>query len=274
VTAVAGIDLEVPRGEIYGFLGRNGAGKTTTLRMLMGILRPDRGTIELLGRAANRIGPKEKRQIGYVSQEQFFYPWMSARELGRFVSGFYPTWDQAEFDRLLRVLDIPERRRASELSGGTRTKLGLALALAHHPELLLLDEPTTGLDPVARHEFLEMLLHEVRHRGQTAFFSSHLVGEVEQVATRVGILQRGTLRYQGTLERLRASVRRVTLEAGAPLPEGHHLLWEEVQDGVRRAILHAPPEAWTRPDAPLGEGEPLPLEEIFLAYARESAPRA
>src|SRR3954465_8640342 len=95
VAAVAGIDLEVPRGEIYGFLGRNGAGKTTTLRMLMGILRPDAGTIELLGQTANRIGPREKREIGYVSQEQFFYPWMNARELGRFVSGFFPRWDAA-----------------------------------------------------------------------------------------------------------------------------------------------------------------------------------
>lgn len=267
--AVAGIDLEVPRGEVYGFLGRNGAGKTTTLRMLMGILAPDRGTIELLGQRSNRIGPKQKQAIGYVSQEQFFYPWMTAQELGRFVSGFFPKWDAAEFARLLRLLDIPQRRKSSELSGGTRTKLALALALAHHPELLLLDEPTTGLDPVARREFLEMLLHEVRHRGQTVFFSSHLVGEVELVASRVGILQRGKLHYQGRVPELLAAVRRVTVPEG-PLPAGVTVIREELREGVRTAVVRADAAWWADPSNPLGPGAALSLEEIFLAFAREA----
>src|SRR3954465_2721414 len=122
VAAVAGIDLEVPRGEVYGFLGRNGAGKTTTLRMLMGILQPDQGDIELRGQRVRRVGAAQKQQLGYVSQEQVFYPWMTALELGRFVSGFYPHWDDAEFQRLLRGLDVPGDRKAMELSGGTRMK--------------------------------------------------------------------------------------------------------------------------------------------------------
>ena len=143
----------VSQGEVYGLLGRNGAGKTTMLRILMGIVRPDAGTIELLGKRTKRVTVSLKQRIGYVSQEPMFYSWMTAEHLGRFVGSFYPTWDKQEFSRLLDALDVPKDRRAADLSGGTRSKLGLALARAPRPELLLLDEPTAGLDPVARREF-------------------------------------------------------------------------------------------------------------------------
>ena len=113
-------------GEVYGFLGRNGAGKTTTLRVLMGIVRPDAGSISLLGERVTKVGIALKQRIGYVSQEQTYYPWMTGAQLGRFVSAFYPSWDAAEYKRLLGLLDVPENRRTVELSGGTRTKLGLA----------------------------------------------------------------------------------------------------------------------------------------------------
>lgn len=148
--AVDGVDLNVYSGEIYGFLGINGAGKTTTIRTFMGIIAAEAGTITLMGETTHRATVKQKRRIGYVSQEQNFYPWMSCRTLGRFVRSFYPTWDQREFDRLLAVFSIPEKRRVSHLSGGMRAKLALALALAPKPDLLILDEPTAGLDPVAR----------------------------------------------------------------------------------------------------------------------------
>src|SRR6186713_1369196 len=147
--ALDGIDLSVREGEIYGFLGRNGAGKTTTIRALMGIVTPDAGEIELLGRSVRRVDVKTKQRIGYVSQEPHCYPWMTATALGRFVGGFYPTWDAAEYTRLLQVLELPANRRFSQLSGGMQMKLSLALALAHRPGLLILDEPTAGLDPVA-----------------------------------------------------------------------------------------------------------------------------
>ncbi|HET7132717.1 MAG TPA: ABC transporter ATP-binding protein, partial [Gammaproteobacteria bacterium] len=118
VRALDGLSLAVPRGEIYGFLGRNGAGKTTTLRVLMGIVRADGGSIELFGETMRRVSVATKRGIGYVSQEQTFYPWMTPRQLGRFVKAFYPTWDDAEYARLLRVLDVPPDRRTAQLSGG------------------------------------------------------------------------------------------------------------------------------------------------------------
>ncbi|WNG19246.1 ABC transporter ATP-binding protein [Cystobacter fuscus] len=272
VAAVEGVDLELHRGEVYGFLGRNGAGKTTTLRMLMGILRPDRGHIELMGQRVRRVGSTQKRQLGYVSQEQVFYPWMTARELGAFVSGFYPRWSDEEFRRLLRVLDVPEDRKAAQLSGGTRMKLGLALALAHHPPLLLLDEPTAGMDPVARREFLDILRDQVRREGQTVLFSSHLVGEVEEVAHRIGILHEGRLRFQGGLDTLRQSVRRVLLDSTAEsLPPGLSLVRREhLPDGRVAAVLFGSPADWDAASLSPETTQRLSLEDIFLAYARRS----
>jgi ABC-2 type transport system ATP-binding protein len=264
VQALDGVNLTVARGEVYGFLGRNGAGKTTTLRVLMGIVRADGGSIELLGERVKRVSIALKRRIGYVSQEQHFYPWMSAAQLGRFVAPLYPSWDEQEYRRLLAVLDVPPDRRSVELSGGTRTKLGLALALAPRPALLLLDEPTTGLDPVARAEFNELVIAMVRERGTTALFSSHLVGEVEGVATRVGIIQAGKMRVEGDIAGLRARVRRVSAAQPAPPPPGFAQ--------VRADVWQAEPELWATTPWPEGTlVEPLSLEQIFLAFARADA---
>ena len=265
VRALDGLTLTAHAGEIYGFLGRNGAGKTTTLRVLMGILRPHAGEIELFGERVRRVSVALKRTIGYVSQEQTFYPWMTPRQLGRFVAAFYPSWDEQEYLRLLATLDVPPERRSAELSGGTRTKLGLALALAPRPPLLLLDEPTTGLDPVARREFNDLVVAMTRERGTTVFFSSHLVDEVESIATRVGIVQAGRMRIEGHIDELRARVRHV--RAGTPFepPPG--------ATRIRGEVWHADPSTWQSatwpPDATV---EALPLEDIFLAYARSDAP--
>jgi ABC-2 type transport system ATP-binding protein len=265
VRALDGLSLTVARGEIYGFLGRNGAGKTTTLRVLMGIVAADGGTIELFGEPMKRVSVATKRNIGYVSQEQNFYPWMTPAQLGRFVGAFYPTWDDAEYARLLEVLDVPPDRRSGILSGGTRTKLGLALALAPRPPLLLLDEPTAGLDPVARREFNDLVARMAAERGTTMFLSSHLVDEVEGIATRVGIIQAGRMSIEGRVDELRERVRRVRsaapLEPSAPFAR------------VRGDVWHADGVQWSMAQWPEGTSvELLPLEEIFLAFARTDAP--
>ncbi|MCB1231926.1 MAG: ABC transporter ATP-binding protein [Verrucomicrobiae bacterium] len=301
VSVVNGLDLEVPRGKIYGFLGRNGAGKTTTIRMLMGILKPDRGEIEFFGHRTRRTTTALKRRIGYVSQSQHFYPWMSARQLGRFVGGFYPNWDTAEYDRLLRVLEIPPDRRSSQLSGGMRMKLALALALAHHPDLLILDEPTAGLDPVAQREFLEIVKNQSRNHGRTTLFSTHRIDEVERAADKVGIIDEGVMRYEGDLDDLRAEVRRLVemprkpiavpqptepdesddapKPPALPLPtvrrenplaghDGYELLRDESVPERQQLIYRCTlPSPWM---APMPDGwriEPLSLEDIFMAYA-------
>jgi ABC-2 type transport system ATP-binding protein len=261
VQALNGLSLSVRQGEMYGFLGRNGAGKTTTLRILMGIVRPDEGTIELFGKRTMRVTVSLKRRIGYVSQEPMFYSWMTAEQLGRFVGSFYPTWDKQEFSRLLGALDVPKDRRAADLSGGTRSKLGLALALAPRPELLLLDEPTAGLDPVARREFHDQLMLLQRERGTTVFFSSHLVGEVEQLAQRVGIVQAGQTRFEGDVMALRASVRRIITDPAFVPSDG----FERLRADVYRASV----SLWDSTSWPAGTHiQQLSLEDIFLAFAR------
>jgi ABC-2 type transport system ATP-binding protein len=265
VRALDGLSLTVARGEIYGFLGRNGAGKTTTLRVLMGIVAADSGSIELFGEPMKRVSVATKRNIGYVSQEQNFYPWMTPGQLGRFVGAFYPTWDDAEYGRLLEVLDVPPDRRSGILSGGTRTKLGLALALAPRPPLLLLDEPTAGLDPVARREFNDLVARMAAERGTTMFLSSHLVDEVEGIATRVGIVQAGRMSIEGRVDELRERVRRVRSAAPLEPPPGFAR--------VRGDVWHADGVQWSIAQWPEGTTvELLPLEEIFLAYARTDTP--
>ncbi|MCA9570702.1 MAG: ABC transporter ATP-binding protein [Myxococcales bacterium] len=251
---IEGLDLAVPEGSVYGFLGRNGAGKTTTLRMLLGILAPDGGEIVYGGHAVRRAGPAERRRIGYVSQQQHFYPWMRVRTLGRFVGAFYPTWDAGRYAGLLDRLAVDPAQRVGALSGGTRMKLALALALAHAPPLLLLDEPTAGVDPVTRREILDLLKSAVREEGRTVLFSTHNISEIEAIGTQVGILHEGRLFWQGEVDGVAARVRRVS----GPVPEGARVLAEEPEG----AICWGEPEVWS-------DEARVSLEAAFVAIARQ-----
>jgi len=283
VEALSGLDLTVRAGEVYGFLGRNGAGKSTTIRILMGITERTSGTVSLFGEPAQKRDTVRARQrIGYVAQEQTFYGWMTPQRLGSFVSAFFPTWDQAELVRLTKKLDVPLDRKIGTFSGGMRVKVALAIALAHRPPLLLLDEPTAGLDPVARREFLEIVRDESRASGRTTFFSSHLVDEVELVAHRVGIVDGGRMRYEGRIDDLAARVRLVTrsVERGVPptVTSAHlgalglGLLFHETLDGFERFYVEAPePDRFHLLLSDPGLGlriSQLPLEEIFVAMVR------
>ncbi len=262
------VDLTAYEGEIYGFLGINGAGKTTTIRLIMGIIAAQAGTITLLEETTRRTSVAQKRRIGYVSQEQNFYPWMSCRALGKFVGSFYPTWDAAEFARLLEMFEIPPERRSSELSGGMRAKLALALAIAPRPALLILDEPTAGLDPVARREFMQIIVAQAREHRRTTFFSSHLIDEVERCTDRVGIIHQGKMRFEGQLAELRRRVRRLTAAVEEPmiLPEQAEVWRDEEVAGVRTVAASADPavwEAWNKPA--FIKTSNMTLEEIFIA---------
>ncbi len=200
---LSGLELNVEQGAVYGFLGRNGAGKTTTVRTILGVQAPDAGTVTLNGRTVRRTTAAMRRDIGYVSQEQHFFDWMTAQHLGWFVGAFYPSWDAARYKMLLERLVVPPKRRAGQLSGGTRLKLAIAIALAHRPKLLILDEPTAGVDPVTRRDVLDLLQDEARSEGRTVLFSTHYVAEVEAIGTVVGVLHEGKLAYEGPLDGLR-----------------------------------------------------------------------
>jgi ABC-2 type transport system ATP-binding protein len=275
VTAVDNLDLTLRAGEVFGFLGVNGAGKTTTIRMLMGIIARDAGELELFGEPTARTTIEQKRRIGYVSQEQAFYPWMTCAKLGKFVGGFYPTWDVGEFARLVRIFALPPDRKAAELSGGMRLKLALALALAHHPELLIFDEPTAGLDPMARREFLDLVKAHGRGAGRGMLFSSHLVdeGSLSQLLASVRRVHTRAPGSRGELFQW-ARARRGGVSAGAGglaaptppvLPAGGRVLQELTGTNGREWVVMAPPEAWSSGLTEHAVVEPLSLEDIFLA---------
>ncbi len=267
VAAVDGLDLSVRAGEIYGFLGVNGAGKTTTIRMLMGIIAAEAGVIRLMGESTRRTGVMLKRHIGYVSQEQNFYPWMSCKMLGKFVGSFYPTWEKAEFKRLLEVFEIPETRRVSQLSGGMKAKLALSLAIAPKPDLLILDEPTAGLDPVARREFMEIIVAQARQHHRTTFFSSHLIDEVERCADRIGIVHAGRMRFEGPLNLLQSEVRRIAFQGERiDLPSSFEFWNERSINGRTLQTYRAKSEEWEQLKLPTGmDAQRLSLEDIFIA---------
>lgn len=255
-----GLDLTVPTGCIYGFLGRNGAGKTTTLRALMGLHELDAGSLSLFGAEVGRPGVPEKRRIGYVSQEQHLYDWMTARELGRFVGGLYPTWEPSRFDELLQRFDVPVDRRVEHLSGGTRVKLALCLALSPSPDLLILDEPTAGLDPVARRELLDLVRAQADTDGRTTIFSGHVVSEIERVADVIGVLDGGRLHFEGSPETLMAQTRNL-MGALPSLPAGVSVLATRTERSEAVHTLRSS-VGWEGIEAELA---PLPLEEAFLA---------
>ena len=267
VEVLKGLNLTLQPGLVYGFLGRNGAGKTTTLRAVMGLQPPDSGTLRLFGQTVTTPGPAIKQRIGYVSQEQHLYPWMTCRRIGRFVAGFFPDWDAAEYARLLDSFHLPPKRKVGALSGGMKAKLALALALAHRPDLLLLDEPTAGLDPAARREFVDVVRRQADEAGRTTLFSSHIVEEVERVADVVGILVDGQLAYEGPIPELLDSLVCVSRPVDSPAPEGFVELAREREAELERIVLRGDPAhvaAWMEADPP---SERVSLEDAFLALA-------
>lgn len=247
-----GLDLDVPSGAVFGFLGRNAAGKTTTMRILLGMLRARSGVLEVLGERVTQVTPELRRRIGYVSQEQHFYEWMRVRELGALVASFYPTWSDETFRGLLMRTAIESEQRVGELSGGTKMKLAIVLALAHDPPLLILDEPTAGVDPAVRREILGVLEAQAR-QGRTILFSTHQIEEVRAIANFVGILHDGRMVFQGRLDDAALRFRRVQQP-----PEQGRILARDEQGAL---IVEATEEGWAAaPD----RGAPLSLEDLFF----------
>jgi ABC-2 type transport system ATP-binding protein len=196
------LDLDLSRGEVFGFVGPNGAGKTTTIRLLMDLIRPDRGSASLLGLDARRDSLAIKRRAGYLPGELPRFPGMRAGDVVGLLAGLRGGVDPASITGLAKRLDLDLGQRFEELSHGNKQKVGLIQAFMHHPELLLLDEPTLGLDPLVQREF-RGLVEEAAAAGATVLLSSHVLSEVELVCDRVGLIRAGRLFRAGTLEELR-----------------------------------------------------------------------
>ncbi len=218
--AVDSLDLEVPWGSIYGLLGRNGAGKTTTIKMLLGLLPITSGKATVLGYSSRREPIKIKAEAGYVPEVRKTYDWMTIDELIKFTSAFYPTWNRHLAKDLLDKFHLDRKKKIRQLSKGMVAEVFLVLALAPEPRLLILDDPTSGLDPVVRREFLENIAELAQKERRTIFFSSHLLGDIERICDRVGIMSHGRMRVQAKVDDLKASVKKLLVRfADSPPPD-------------------------------------------------------
>src|SRR6516162_10023649 len=207
--AVDSVSFNVPRGTVFAFIGRNGAGKTTTIRMILGLLEPTRGTSHILGYPSMHLPTEARARIGYMAEGHPVYSWMRVGQYERFQRGFYNHWNQQVFSSIIDYFAIHPRTKAGHLSHGQRAGLHLAMALAIEPEILMLDDPATGLDPAARRSLLEAMVYFTRHRERTIFFSTHLLDDVERVADRVAVLDYSVLRVCCSADTFREHVRRV-----------------------------------------------------------------
>ena len=209
--AVDALTMAVPRGSVFAFLGRNGSGKTTTIRMLLGLSAPTRGSSRILGHDSQSLPPEVRAHIGYMSESHSLYDSLTVRQNGEYQSRFYPRWNERIFQAVVGHFRLDPRTKAEQLSRGERAGLALAITLAPEPELLVLDDPATGLDPVARRFLLESMIYVTRGSNRTIFFSSHLLEEVERVADHLAILDRSILRACCPVETFRSHVKQFLL---------------------------------------------------------------
>lgn len=270
------LDIAVPRGSIFAFLGRNGAGKSTTIRMLLGLLEPTRGTATILGEDSLHLPPAVRARVGYLAEGHHVYGWMTVRECERFQSSFYPRWNKAIFAGVIEHFGLDPRALAKNLSRGERAGLCLALTLAPEPELLILDDPALGLDPVARRSLLQSMIYVTRSTQQTIFFSSHILADVERVADHIAILHDGVLRASCSLDTFRQRVRQVVLKFPGQtptLPPIPGLIQSFRTAGEISLTIANYNDETARLLGALGaqrvEEVPLSLEDAFISYLGE-----
>src|SRR5438552_2103435 len=206
-TALDSVSLSMPRGAVYGLVGANGAGKTTLIKHILGLLRAESGSVRVFGLdpVADPVGVLSR--IGYLSEENDLPGWMRVDELIRFSRAFYPAWDDAYAEELRQSFALEPAAKIKSLSKGQKARMGLLIALAYRPDLLVLDEPSSGLDPIVRRDILGAIIRTIAHEGRTVLFSSHLLEEVEQVADHVTMINRGKIVLSAPLEDIRESHR-------------------------------------------------------------------
>jgi ABC-2 type transport system ATP-binding protein len=210
-----GVSFEVQAGQTFAFLGRNAAGKTTLIRMLLGLLAPNAGSISILGINPQTNPLAVRRRVGYLAEDQKMFGWMTVEQIVQFIAPFYDAWDEALANQYLNQFELPRQTKIKNLSKGQNVRLGLVLALAHRPDVVILDDPVLGLDPIMRKEFNRDLIAHLQGEGRTVLYSSHLLYEVEPVADAIGILHQGQIVRQGATEDLREEVKRLLVPAAA-----------------------------------------------------------
>jgi len=280
VQAVKSVSFSVPAGSVFAFLGENGAGKTTTIKAALGLLRPDAGRIAIFGRDPFADWPAIAPRIGFVPESRALYDTYSVSRTLSLTASFYPTWDHTYVRELVARFGLPLDRRVRDLSKGMRAQLSLVLALGHHPALLILDEPTEGMDPLVRHDFLTTIVAEIVAEDRAILISSHVLSEVERIATHLCLIHQGSVALSGDLESIRArewkAIARfrtpVRSHDAASLPgviaigkeDVNGLVWGFEGNGDIAAFRDAA-RAFGLESLDI---EPLMLEELFMRYVR------
>ncbi len=279
------LDFEVPQGSVFGLIGPNGAGKTTTIKIMMNILQPSAGHVEILGMDSRWLGPDDLTKIGYVSENQEMPGWMTVRYLLDYLKPFYPTWDDSRAAELVREFDLPMNRELSKFSRGMWMKAALAAALAYRPQLLVLDEPFTGLDPLVREDLINGLVHSAAET--TIFISSHDLGEIETFASHICYLDAGRLRFSEEMASLTARFRQVEVTLAASASAAPDKEWpkewlrrETATGQVRFVESRFDAERTTSDirrifgDAAQASIQTMPLRAIFVTMARHAGKAA
>lgn len=269
--AVEGLSFSIPRGSVCGFLGPNGAGKTTTLRLLLGLIPPTSGTVRVLGLNPFCHGYELRSRIGFVPDVSNLYKWMTIAEVFEFCAGIFQHWDDEFRKSLAAQLALPEKRLVKHLSRGELAKLNLIIAMAHRPELLILDEPTTGLDPLVRAQFLDSVSTLARQRQTTVLFSTHILGDIDQIADRLLVLFGGRLAANDSIDQLRLRYTKVSILFDTPPTVQQEVPQAiRVTRGVREWIAIFPSSAGVEPEllrsrlgAASASTHTLTIEDIF-----------
>jgi ABC-2 type transport system ATP-binding protein len=272
--ALDDVSLSVNRGCVFGLVGENGAGKSTLLKHLLGLWRAETGEVRVFGKDPVADPVSVLGRIGYLSEQPDLPGWMRVVELLRYTQAFYPRWDAAYAEQLRKRFGLDPDARIRTLSKGQHARLGLIAAEAHRPDLLILDEPSSGLDPLVRRDILEAIIRTVTDEGRTVIFSSHLLDEVERVSDHLAMLHQGTLRFCAPLDDIKARHRRISLHFERPQTDPPNVPAAIRVDGAGRewtvicdaATIHAGAMA-QHLGATLVEDDAASLDEIFIAHA-------
>jgi ABC-2 type transport system ATP-binding protein len=265
--ALNGITLSVPRGSVFGLVGENGAGKSTLIKHILGLWRAQSGTVRVFGRDPVADPVSVLGRIGYLSEQPDLPEWMRVYEFLNYMRAFYPKWDDGYAQEMREQFGLDPAARIRVLSKGQRAKLGLLAAQAHRPELLLLDEPSSGLDPIVRNDILAAVIRTVSEEGRTVFFSSHLLEEIERVSDHIAMLHRGTLALCGRLEEVKAQHRRITLRFETPLPKAPEIRGAlRVTGAGREWTVVCERQYIVDVGARVIEDDEASLNEIFVAH--------
>jgi len=278
--ALDDVSLAVPRGCVLGLVGENGAGKTTLIKHVLGLLTAEQGSVRVFGLDPVANPPVVLSRLGYVSEARDLPPWMRIDELLRYTQAFYPHWDEAYAEKLREQFNLDPAAKIKHLSRGELAKAALLIALAYRPELLVLDEPSSGLDPMVRRDILEAIVRTVAEEGRTVFFSSHLLDEIERVSDRVAMIVQGRIILDAPLDDIREGHHHITLRfsqaqlkppklARALSVNGSGQEWSVLCNGGRQEVIA---EA-TGMGAQVVEQRSPTLDEIFLARAGQGAPK-